>query len=324
MEGNMIAINVEFAEYDLYYDGMEKAVKRAKECGVTHVHWVYDWEDEYMYSKHEMEYIKVLLDKYALKAKSLHATEGGVRGTFVNGKKFFDNRNRLKRIRKDYTSKNEYMRKAGVELVVNRLELAKLIGAEDIVLHMQYPYELLEDNKLEKDAYWEQVFKSFDELEKWCISNGMKIAVENMICTPKEYQFEQFDKLFARYSFDFLGFTFDSGHGALMCEDTIEFAKRYQDRLIAVHLHDNQGPDLSKSDDPDTAILASDSHAIPFTGVMDWEGLTEVIAKSPYELPLNLELVMSGEVTEEKQRDFIKSAVEAGNKLTKMVLEKRK
>ncbi len=319
----MLALNVEFAEYDLFYDGMEKALKRAAECGITHVHWVYDWEDEYIYSKSEMEYIKLLLEKYNLKAKSLHATEGGVRSSWVNGKKFFDNRERLVKIRKDYTSENEYMRKAGVELVLNRLELAKLIGAEDIVLHMQYPYELLERDAEAKRKYWEQSFKSFDELKIWCLENNMKIAVENMICTPKEYQFEQFDKLFERYSFDFMGFAFDSGHGALMCEDTIEFARRYQDRLIALHLHDNQGLDLSKDEDPDTATLFSDNHAIPFTGIMDWEGLTEVIAKSPYELPLNLELVMFEEPTEENQRAYLKRALEAGDKLTEMVLSKR-
>ncbi|HCD45106.1 MAG TPA: sugar phosphate isomerase/epimerase, partial [Lachnoclostridium sp.] len=38
--------------------------------------------------------------------------------------------------RKDYTSDVEYNRKAGVELIKNRVDLAAYMGAKEIVLHL--------------------------------------------------------------------------------------------------------------------------------------------------------------------------------------------
>ena len=101
---------------------------------------------------------------------------------------------------------------------------------------------------------------------------GVRIALENLICTPQKYQDEQFDLLFDRYSDDFLGFAWDSGHGALMCrEDYYHFLKKYNDRLYATHLQDNES-----------------------IGILDWDLIAKHLAKAPLELPADFEVCISG------------------------------
>ena len=45
---------------------------------------------------------------------------------------------------KDYTSSTEYSRLAGLELVKNRVELARVLDAHAIVLHLNLPWQYFE------------------------------------------------------------------------------------------------------------------------------------------------------------------------------------
>ncbi|MGI5172890.1 sugar phosphate isomerase/epimerase [Treponema sp. OMZ 840] len=318
-----IALATDFGIYELSPESMDCQMKKLADAGISHVHWAHDWDFEYLYSQWEILQIKELLEKYGLKCKGVHASEGNTRCRVIDGKPRFLNRNRLRDCRKDFTSPYEYNRLSGVELVLNRVDLACMLGAEEIVLHMVLPYEDFEASKDFKDLYWKQAFKSFDEMESYCRAKKVRIAIENMICTPKEYQFEQFDKLFERYSPEYMGICFDSGHSALVCTDcTYEFAQRYQSRLIAIHLDDNNSIDFSLSTDVDGAVQKSDKHMLPFTGVVNWEKICQLIAGSPYKLPLTLEVVVPHNTAEEEMAG-LKKAKEVGEKLTQMVLSYR-
>lgn len=304
-------------------ENMEQQLKKLSDAGVTHVHWAYDWDFEYYYSIHEMYQIKELLDKYNLKVKGVHATEGNTRCRVVDGNPVFINRTRMMDNRKDISSSNEYNRLAGVDLVLNRVDLAYLVGAKEIILHLVVPYEDFENIPGFKEKWYEQIFKSFDEMKSYCMSRGVRIAIENMICTPAKYQFEKLDRLFDRYDLEYMGFCCDTGHSALVCpDDTLAFIKRYKNRLIAMHLDDNHLIDWSKSEDPDGAIQKSDLHLIPFLGKCDWDGVCKAIAESPYELPLTLEVAFPHSTVEE-ERAGIEQAKAAGYKLTEMVLNYR-
>lgn len=314
----MVAINTDYKNDIPSIEAIEEQLARISEAGFSYVQWVHDWQGEYIYSDIEFIQIKKLLDKYDLKVKGIHASEGGVRARKVDGKLAFINRYRNKENRKDYTSTDEYTRLAGVELIKNRVDLAYVIGAKEIILHMQLPYMELKESEKSREEYWEQVFKSLDELENYCKAMGVRIALENMICTPIEYQIKQFDKLFNRYDHDFLGFCFDSGHSALMSpDDRLIFAKRYLDRIIALHLHDNDGIDADALDN-DVEVLKGDKHKIPFEGVIEWEKLAKIIAKSPYELPITLELTIVEESIE-KEMERLRKAKASGERLNKLV-----
>lgn len=285
---------------------IERQISNLAAAGFTHTQWMQNWEGEYLYSPSEMFQARDVLRHYNIKAHSIHATEGGKRTVIKDGKPVFRNRYRFTDIRKDYTSKNEYTRLAGVDLLKNRIDLCSHIGASVMVLHMQLPYRMFEEQPGEKDIYYRQVFKSFDEVKDYAVAAGVRIALENLICTPQKYQEEQFDLLFDRYTDDFLGFAWDSGHATLMCrEDRYHFLKKYNDRLYATHLQDNESiPDelLYQEDEEsaDTEVLLHDAHWIPNVdgtlgrGILDWDLIATYVAKAPMELPADFEVCISG------------------------------
>ncbi|MCP1109991.1 sugar phosphate isomerase/epimerase [Lachnospiraceae bacterium PF1-21] len=298
---------------------IEQQIRNLAEAGFTHTQWMQNWEGEYMYSRSEMFQARDVLRHYGICAHSIHATEGGIRTSRINGKKIFQNRYRFTDIRKDYTSTNEYLRLAGVDLLKNRIDLCTYIGASVMVLHMQLPYMMFEEEPEEKTVYYRQVMKSFDEIKEYAKASGVRIALENMICTPQKYQDEQFDLMFDRYDRDFLGFAYDSGHGSLMCrEDYYHFLKKYNDRLYATHLQDNASiPDellyQEDGDKADLEVLLHDSHWVPDVdgtlkrGLLDWDLIAELVATAPLDLPADFEVVLT--INEDDPEDEMKQLI---------------
>ncbi len=310
----MIAMATDFLGEKQHTNDIEDMIKMIAESGFSHIHWCHEWEGNYMYAESEMDQIAYWLDKYDLKVKGVHGSEGAMRPQ-KDGRYQYPNDGDN---RKDYTSENEWNRKAGVELIRNRVLLAHKIGANEVVLHMQLPWKAMKESKLFKETYFTQVYKSFDELESFCRVKGVRLAIENLLGTPVVHQKEQFDNLFFRYDKSFVGFCFDPGHGAIMSDgDPLELVKRYQDRLIAMHLNDNMGA-TSEHLSNDLTTAKQDFHMIPGDGILNWDDLTEVIAKSSYELPLTLELSCKGELDE-----FLKKSLEKGVKLQEKVITLR-
>lgn len=298
---------------------IERQISNLAEAGFTHTQWMQNWQGEYLYSPSEMLQARDVLRDYGIHAHSIHATEGGVRTARTpDGKLRYYNRYRLTNIRKDYTSTNEYLRLAGVDLLKNRIDLCSHIGASVMVLHMQLPYMMFEEHPQDKKDYYTQVFKSFDQICDYAKCAGVRIALENMICTPQKYQDEQFDMLFDRYDEDFLGFAYDSGHCSLMCrEDLYHFLKKYHKRMYATHLQDNEsipdsllyGPD---PDENDANVLRYDRHWIPNVdgsldnGILDWDLIASYVAKAPLSLPADFEIMFSGGETNEQELELLK------------------
>lgn len=312
----MIALSTDYMnEIPSTYE-IEKILKKISEASFSHIHWCHDWDGNHIYSIHEMDQIREWLNKYNLKVKAVHATEGGKRPNEDGKYKYkntYDNR-------KDYTSENEYNRLAGVELIKNRVDLAERIGAKEIVLHMQLPYVSMEESEEFTKNYWTQVFKSFDELEWYCKSKSIKIAVENLLGTPNIHQVKQFDLLFERYDKDFMGFCYDSGHGILtMDDDPLELLRKYKKRLIAMHLNDNIGIRNKEELTDDVKIASHDLHRIPYEGILDWDELASLVADSPYELPITMEIVCR----DGKEDEFLKRAYDNGMKVNNKIKELR-
>ena len=304
---------------------IERQVLNIAKAGFTHIQWIHDWEGEYLYSPSEMFQVRDLLRGCGLKAHTIHASEGGRRTAVINGRPSFRNAERFTEIRKDYTSSNEYTRLAGVDLLKNRVDLCSHIGAGAMVLHMQLPWRWFAENPQNKQDYFRQVYKSFDELQPYAKAAGVRVALENLIITPWQLQEEQFDRLFDRYDPDFLGFTYDSGHATLQCcHDYYYFLRKYHTRLYATHLQENRGIEPSLNND-DVAGLAHDSHWEPMDergGAMDWDEIAKWVAKAPLDLPADFEVGIYGDTPEDEFAQLV-ACRKTAEKFYRMVLANR-
>ena len=229
--------------------------------------------------------IKEWCDELGLSVKGVHATMGEKNSDL-----------------KDYTSLNDYNRLAGVELVKNRVDLAYILNTDAIVLHLGMPWERIAKEPDCLDTVLRPVYSSFDELEPYCKNRHIKLCLENG-GGPVDINCLVYDALHKRYSKEFLGLCFDTGHGNLHCkENCLEYAQRYNERLYLIHIHDNHAE--------------GDKHIIPFEGTFNWEGFAPVLARSPYQFPI---LIESSCKEEGDDTAWLKKAFEAGTRFAAMV-----
>lgn len=73
-----------------------------------------------------------------------------------------------------------------------------------------------------------------------------------------------------------VGFCYDIGHSRVVCGRTHTLLIRYADRLMALHLHDNDGSD--------------DQHHLPFDGDVDWVSFARILPQTVYRGALTLEV----------------------------------
>ena len=292
-----LAIATDFHGEGKSLEEIKETLRQISDAGFSHIHWCHDWDGDYLYSVYEMEQFKEWLDAYHLRVKGIHATKGTKRDV---------TRSAL-HARRDYTSDWECSRKAGVELIQNRVELAAYLGAKEIVLHLYPPFVSIERGTTSRESFYANVKKSFDELYPFCMENGVRICVENLFDMPGEYVEELWNWLMETYPAEYIGFCFDSGHANMIWGDRMtEMLHKYRDRIFAVHLHDNFG--------------AVDYHMIPGEGAIGWDDVMRELKESAYELPLILEL----ESGQENTKEYLKRAYRAGCRLQSMCRRERK
>ena len=190
---------------------------------------------------------------------------------------------------KSWVSEKEYERLSGVELVKNRIDMTATLGGDVIILHhtsVPGPPPLK---------------KSLDELEDFARKHSVRIALENGSFDSIEWALEHYDA-------DYVGVCYDCGHGN-MVDDGLDRLDKIKDRLISVHLHDNDG--------------VSDQHQPPFMGTVDWPRLAQIIAASSYTKCVSMESATraAGLDTEE---EFLKMCFENGTRFSEMIEEARK
>lgn len=283
-----LAINTDFKDESTQLECLKDDLAKIAGAGFTHIHWCHEWDGDYIYSPYEMDQIREWMEIYGLKSKALHAAKGSARDVNV----------RETHYRKDYTSDWEYNRRAGVDLIKNRVDLAAVLGASEIVLHLYVPHQTIRQRPEIKENFYACVCRSMDELMPYCLQKNVKICLENLFDMPGEYMLEAWDRLFAKYPPAFLGLCYDTGHANMIWKDrSPEVLDAYKNRLFAVHMHDNDGRD--------------DQHQIPGEGSIAWEPVTKLLAASAYEGPLLLELSYYGKDPER----FLEKAYAAGCRL---------
>ncbi len=313
------SINSDYGNDIRSWAEIERQLCNIAEAGFTHIQWIHDWSGDYMYSPSEMRRASRILKDLHLNAHSLHATEGCVRvKKDPDGTIHFLHQYRHPEYRKDYTSEDEELREAGVSLLRNRIDMCEAIGAHAMVLHMQLPYKMFLKDPSSKERYFEQVCKSFAEVENAAKTAGVRIALENLPGTPVEEILDSFKRVFHAFGPGFMGMCYDSGHATLQTtHDPLIFLELFYDRLFATHLQDNDSI-AQELFDVDGQVIVHDKHRVPFTGVVNWEGIAAYVAKSPIELPADLEVGISAS-SEEEEMELLRDCRRRAERFGKMV-----
>ena len=257
-----------------YFDDVgcpEPSLRRIAEAGFSHIHWCHQWNTDFLYAHPEIDQIEMWLRKFGLKLCDLHASSG---------------------VEKNWGSTLEYERLAGVDMIQNRIDMTSRLGGDVIIMHLG---DEPKDEK-EQEEFWTRMLKSLDCLEACARSWGVRIAIENG-------QFPAIRKVLDRYSPEYVGLCYDCGHGNLI-PDGLDQLDALKDRLISVHLHDNNG--------------IADQHKLLFSGTVDWPRLARIIARSAYTKCVSMESNMRGFGYKDEPA-FLAEAFETGNRFQAMV-----
>lgn len=257
----------------------EPALRAIAEQGFTHIHWCHHWNTDFLYCAVEIRQIAQWFSDFGLKLQDLHGSAGQEKGWF---------------------SVREYERLAGVELVQDRMRMAAELGGQSVIMHIPtLPAES------DSTAQCDQLRRSLDALAPTIRSLGIRLALENMA----NDDFRMLRKLLAEYGDDVVGICYDSGHGNIGQCQGLNNLEQVKDRLIALHLHDNEG--------------TQDKHWVPFTGSVDFPRLCAIIAQSSYRGCISMESIARN-VAEDAKATFLPDAFRAGVRLSEMVAAHRR
>jgi len=206
-------------------------LRRIAATGFTHVHWCHEWNTDYEYKPAEIDLLQKCFTECGLKLLDLHGSAGHKRRWFAP---------------------EETERRAGVALVQNRIKMTARLGGQSVVMHAH-------------SDFLDPLRRSLDELQPFARQRGIRIAIEN---TEETNHFTTPRQLLSEYPPEFLGLCYDSGHGNMANRHGLDELETLTDRLIALHLHDNDG--------------TGDQHKLMFTGTVDWPRLAKLIAQSSY------------------------------------------
>lgn len=252
----------------------EDDLRAIADAGFTHVHWCHHWNTDFAYGAVEVKQIGRWLTEYGLQLLDLHGSAGR---------------------EKCWWSVRKHERLAGVELVKNRINMTAKLGGASVVMHTP----ALPAGQDTSDAF-DAVQRSIDALLPLVRKTGVRLAIEN----GGADDFRSLTMLCERYGEDVLGLCYDCGHGNLGGGHGLDHIDRLKHRLIAIHLHDNDG--------------SGDQHRVPFTGTVDWGRLARILAASAYRGCISMESNLHN-TPEAQKATFLSDAYAAGSRLTGMV-----
>lgn len=231
----------------------EDVLRRISEYGFTHLLWSHHWNTDFAYGKYELAAISEMLKKYNLTLQDVHGCANAEKSWF---------------------SVLEYQRKAGIELMVNRLEMMQQLNATGVLV-MHQPRIKTNSSPEEialKRRQFDSLKKSMDEIIPILEKMDAKLALENM--PGDTWEFLRY--LLDNYPSERIGFCFDSGHANINLKNQFKECEEYRSRIMAVHLHDNNSE--------------SDQHLSPFSGTVDWDLTAKILKNSSYTGIINFEL----------------------------------
>lgn len=190
------------------------------------------------------------------------------------------------------TSLHEDERKMACEIAATTIRYAKDMGARAVVLHTGFVNirdrlrelaaaysdkekyaailsEMKHDREAVKRPYIDNLIKSLKELSPVAVSSGIALAVETRYHHRDIPLIDEYDEIFSYFKQGELYYWHDVGHAEaferLGLAKHEEYLKRFQNRLIGMHLHDIIG-------------LIND-HNAPGAGTFDFKVLKPYIKK---------------------------------------------
>lgn len=132
---------------------------------------------------------------------------------------------------------------------------------------------------------------------------NVNIAVENMS------RHEYLDCIFQNIHSARLGFCFDSGHYNMFTPEH-DLLTQYGDKLMALHLHDNDGVD--------------DWHSLPFSGNVCWDGIAGKLKTLSCNGVIALEVGNKKFEHIEKPDEFLRLAVDSAERMKSLCEQNKK
>ena len=141
--------------------------------------------------------------------------------------------------------------------------------------------------------------KRIELLIECAIKYDVVLAIEN-VRIAKHVKF-----VLDNYKDKHVAFCYDTGHANIWCKET-DWLSLYADRIVAVHLHDNNGNGNE------------DEHTFPFTGTINWTEIMQKINNSPYDGYVALETEYKGIENTEHLENFLRKSYQCGIQLAKL------
>lgn len=194
----------------------------------------------------------------------------------------------------DLSKSDPEPRMAAVCRVALCMASATELQCSTVILHLSHFPPVPYDQQLEP------LLHSLDALIESAENMKINLAAENLYDDNSLFflrrALEQFDS-------ERFGLCYDSSHDLLSGKEPYKLLEEFSDRLMAVHLSDNDGDE--------------DRHWIPFTGIANWERISGILKQSEFAGPLLLEVENSANADPEK---FLLDASVAGDRLREMIV----
>lgn len=193
--------------------------------------------------------------------------------------------------------------------LVRSLEIASILGAENIVVHTV-------KRNLPKDFDLEGFSRAFyRSLIPYCEQFNICISVENLVGRKPitNEKFEVFSNPKKHLAFvksldsAWLNICIDVGHSALLGYMPEDVINAMDNRLFkTIHVHDND--------------FESDQHVLPYEGRIDWEAVTKALAQVGYDGDFSFELEgLFMPLSDDMLADGLRRAEAIGRELIKKI-----
>lgn len=238
---------ISISDKSLEGDTVRAGLQQLRDSGFTHIHYSEDWTKREPVSEATIERWQEDLASTGMKVLDVH-------GPHTRHHNLWE--------------EDPEARSAAMDMIIARLKLTKALGGDAMVYHVPTRCTATPD-------VIERLLDSLARLEDTAREMDINIALENHY--DRENDRAALSACFERFSPDYIGFTFDSGHG-LRSGNTDWLIDNCFDRLTVLHLADNEE--------------GQDRHWIPSVryGEVDWDVVARAIAESPYTKPLQFEV----------------------------------
>ncbi|MBQ0110476.1 MAG: sugar phosphate isomerase/epimerase [Oscillospiraceae bacterium] len=192
---------------------------------------------------------------------------------------------------KDYTEEQRAERFEKMSLCLN---VCRENGIPIMVIHPIMPFSDGHDGDYE--VFKQINYDFYSRLLEVAIKCDVKIAYENMPFNHLTMSSPEETLAFVnRLNDDHFGFCLDTGHAHCLHFDVAKAVKDAGDKLIALHVHDNDG------------ATANDAHLIPYRGTIDWEAFKSALKESPSDCAVSLETSVRDTCPEDITLNYLKS-----------------